>query len=319
MRHSPKSGSDATFAALRLGCVIGAMPGAWTAALHGPRCCTQRPRAGDRLDAGHKASGDAVQEGAPGGAVSVDTVQRKSHLLHGSGIALKGDRFRHQSGGVMRPPALGSHREQGHAASFRAGERHRRAAVDAIARWQIARAARRVLAAVSHVPRCCTQRPRAGRRLDADDSARGSVVQEGALEDAVGAGTVHAHLLHGSGISTTGHCRHRQSGAVMRPPGFGLNHEQSHVASFRVGERRRDVAVGAIAHQQKKRITHSPPGAEARTRVARGNAWCRQDADQGTLRKRRQSSTKFYWGISANCGEMLSEGREARPFANGWP
>ena len=70
MRHSPKPGSDATCAALRRGCVGGAVRRAWTAALHGPRCCTQRPKAGDRLDAGRGASGDAVQEGAPGGAVT---------------------------------------------------------------------------------------------------------------------------------------------------------------------------------------------------------------------------------------------------------
>ena len=54
------------------------MPCAWTAAGHGPRCCTQRRGAGDRLDAGHRASGDAVQEGAPGGAVGVGTVQAEN-------------------------------------------------------------------------------------------------------------------------------------------------------------------------------------------------------------------------------------------------
>ena len=128
MRHSPKPGSDATCAAMRLGCVGGAVRRAWTAALHGPRCCTQRPEAGDRLDAGRWASRDAVQEEAPGGAVVGGTVYGESHLLHGSGITLKGGRRRHQSGAVLQPQGFRSYREQGHTASFRVGERHRHVA-----------------------------------------------------------------------------------------------------------------------------------------------------------------------------------------------
>ena len=74
---------------------------AWTAALHGPRCRTQRPKG--RGPAGPRslgASGDAVQEGAPGGAVMGCTVHGDRHLLHGSGIALRGGRQRQQSGAV---------------------------------------------------------------------------------------------------------------------------------------------------------------------------------------------------------------------------
>ena len=133
MRHSPTSGSDATCAALRRGCVGGAVRRAWTAALHGPRCCTQRQGTGDRQDTGRGASGDAVQEGAPGGAVVVGTVHGDRHLLHGSGIALKGHPRRHQSGAVMRPPGFGLHHEQSHAASFRVGEWHRHVAAGAVA------------------------------------------------------------------------------------------------------------------------------------------------------------------------------------------
>ena len=133
MRHSPKAGSDATCAAMRRGCVMGAVPGAWTAAWHGPRCCTQRSKAGDRLDAGHRASGDAVQEGAPVGAVTGGTMHGESHLLHGSGIALKGGRQRHHAGAVVRPPGFGLHHEQNHEVSFKVGDRHQRVAAGAVA------------------------------------------------------------------------------------------------------------------------------------------------------------------------------------------
>ena len=139
---------------------------AWTAASHGPRCCTQRPGAGDRLDAGHRAPGGAVQEGVPGGIVSGGTVDDDAHLLHGWEKTLKGRSPRRQSGAVMRP-GFGSYREQGHEASFKAGQRCRHVMDGAIARYRIERATQRLDGGCA-VPRCtCNERLPVGNRLQA--------------------------------------------------------------------------------------------------------------------------------------------------------
>ena len=54
-----------------------------------PCVAARNAQAGGRLNAVHRASGDAVQEGAPGGAVVGCTVHGKRHLLHGWGLTLR--------------------------------------------------------------------------------------------------------------------------------------------------------------------------------------------------------------------------------------
>ena len=72
-----------------------------------PCVAARNARTGGRLDAVHRASGDAVQEGAPGGAVAGGTVCGISHLLHGWGLTLSGRCLRHPSGAVVRHRVTG--------------------------------------------------------------------------------------------------------------------------------------------------------------------------------------------------------------------
>ena len=72
-----------------------------------PFVAARNARTGGRLDAVHQASGDAVQEGAPGGAVTGGTVHGKRHLLHGWGLTLSGRMWRHPSGAVVRHRVTG--------------------------------------------------------------------------------------------------------------------------------------------------------------------------------------------------------------------
>ena len=300
------------------------MPCAWTAAVHGPRCCTQRRSTGDRLDAGHMASGDAVQVGAPGGAVSVSTVQAKSHLLHGSGIALTGGRIRRQSGAVVRPPGFRSYRGRGRAASARVSERHRHVVSGVIAHWQKDRAALGVWTTAARAPRCCTGSQGPGDLLDAGHRASGDAVQEGAPESAVGVGTVlrKRHPLHGLGITLAGRCQRQQSGAVVRPQGFGFHHEQGHgllqgwrtapascARRHRARSERRDRTAREWLTRRPalRRATHGVGSMPTRGRygsVARA---------EGPM-----PSATINWGFSASRGEMLSQGRNAASMPCGW-
>ena len=289
---------------------------AWTAALHGPRCCTQRPKAGDRLDAGHMASGDAVQEGMPEGIVVVGTVHGDAHLLHGSVIALK-DRLRHQSGAVVRPPGFGLHREQSHAASFKAGQRHRHVAGGAVAHDQTGRAAHSVLTTALHAPSCCTGRPGLEAGKKPVNRRLATRCRTGRLGGAVGVGTVHgdAHLLHGSGITLKDRPRH-QSGAVVRPPGFGLHREQG-MASFRDRHAERlPPAPSRTAGRAARGLDDGP----ALRRATLVSATCRLAALRAPLWRTHGWTTAVAWtGASRRGMRVWSQHRQTGCTGTGAP